>query len=105
MEVSVGDGSYRSVMADVPTIAEAGINSYAFAAWYGIVAPAGLPAPITQKLHAEATRAMQAQEVKDRLLAEDMDVASVTLREMDDARRGELAKWTKIVKQLDLRFE
>ena len=103
--LGVTSATRSRVMPDVPTIAEAGVTGYVFGAWYGIVAPAGVPAPITQKLHAEATRAMQTQEVKDRLLAEDMDAASATPAQMDDARRSELAKWSKIVKQLDLRFE
>ena len=93
------------VMPEVPTISEAGIHGYAFGAWYGILAPAGLPAAIQQRLHSEATRAMQAREVVDRLAAEDMDAANATPAQMDDARRSELTKWSKIVKQLDLRFD
>ena len=45
------------------------------------------------------------REVVDRLAAEDMDAANATPAQMDDARRSELTKWSKIVKQLDLRFD
>ena len=103
--LGVTSATRSRVMPDVPTIAEAGVTGYVFGAWYGIVASAGVPFLVTQKLHAEATRAMQTQEIKDRLLAEDMDAASATPAQMDDARRSELAKWSKIIKQLDLRFE
>ncbi len=55
--------------------------------------------------NSEATHAVQAPEVRDRLAAEDMDAASGTAAQMDAARRGELDKWTRIVKQLKLQFE
>jgi tripartite-type tricarboxylate transporter receptor subunit TctC len=103
--LGVTSATRSRVMPDVPTIAEAGVAGYAFAAWYGVLAPAGLPAAVQQRLHSEAVRAMQAREVTERLSAEDMDGANVTPAQMDDARRAELAKWTKIVKQLDLRFD
>ena len=74
--LGVTSATRSRVMPDVPTIAEAGVNGYAFGAWYGIVAPAGPPAAITQRLNTEATRATQAPEVKERLNAEDMDAAT-----------------------------
>ena len=93
------------VMAVLPTLAEAGVTGYEFGSWYGIVAPAHLPAAIIGKLHAEARHALQTPEVKERLNAEDLDAASATPVQFDDIRKAELAKWRKIVQQLGLRFE
>ncbi len=103
--LAVTSATRSRVMPDLPTIAEAGVVGYAFGAWYGILAPTGLPATIANTLHAESMRALQSQEIKDRLLAEDMDASSVSVAQMDDARKSELSKWTKIVKQLNLQFE
>jgi tripartite-type tricarboxylate transporter receptor subunit TctC len=103
--LAVTSATHSRVMPELPTLAEAGVAGYAFGAWYGIIAPAGLPAPVVQRLNSEATRAVQSQDVRDRLAAEDMDAANATPPEMDEARRGELAKWTRIVKHLGLQFE
>ncbi len=93
------------VLADVPTLAEAGANGYEFASWYGILAPARLPGDIAAKLNAETQRALQAADVKDRLTTEDLDPAAATPAQLDTIRQGELAKWRKIVAQLNLRFD
>lgn len=93
------------VMADLPTLAEAGVAGYEFGAWYGILGPARLPADVISRLHGEAQRALQLQDIKDRLAAEDLDAASATPAQYDDIRKGELVKWTKIVSQLGLKFE
>jgi tripartite-type tricarboxylate transporter receptor subunit TctC len=93
------------VLPEVPTLAEAGVAGYEFAAWYGILGPARLPPVVVGVLHAETQRALQAQDVKERLNSEDLDAASATPAQLDDIRRAELAKWSKIVAQLGLRFE
>lgn len=93
------------VLPDLPTLAEAGATGYEFGAWYGILGPARLPADVIVKLHAESQRALQTQEIKDRLNTEDLDPANATPAQLDDIRKAELAKWTKIVKQLGLQFE
>jgi tripartite-type tricarboxylate transporter receptor subunit TctC len=93
------------VLPDLPTLAEAGAAGYEFGAWYGILAPARLPSHAADILYAESQRALQMQEVKDRLLAEDLDPAHATPVQLDEIRKAELAKWTKIVKLLGLRFD
>ena len=93
------------VLPDLPTLAEAGAAGYEFGAWYGILAPARLPAGIAEKLHAESQRALQTAEVRDRLNAEDLDGANATPVELDHIRKAELAKWTKIAAQLQLKFD
>ena len=53
-----------SVLPDVPTIAEAGVPGYEFTIWLGIMAPAGTPKPIVDKLNAEINKAINRPEVK-----------------------------------------
>ncbi len=93
------------VLADLPTLAEAGVTGYQFGAWYGILGPARMTTEAVNRLHAESQRALQTAEVKDRLNAEDLDAAGVTPPQLDDIRKAELAKWSKIVTQLGLKFE
>jgi tripartite-type tricarboxylate transporter receptor subunit TctC len=103
--LGVTSAARSRVMPDLPTLAEAGITGYEFASWYGLVAPAHLPVAIIRKLHAEAQRALQTPEVKDRLNNEDLDAASATPAQLDDIRKTELLKWRKIVQQLGLSFD
>lgn len=93
------------VLTDLPTLAEAGVTGYEFGAWYGILGPARMATEAVNRLHAESQRALQTNEVKDRLNAEDLDPASITPPQLDDIRKAELAKWSKIVAQLGLKFE
>lgn len=93
------------VMSDLPTLSEAGVTGYEFAAWYGILGPARMAPEGVKALHAESMRALQLADVKERLNTEDLDAASATPVELDAIRSNELTKWTKIVQQLALKFE
>ncbi len=93
------------VLPDLPTLNEAGASGYEFGAWYGILAPAKLPPRIAGVLNAEVLRALQSQDVKDRLNTEDLEGANATPAQLDVIRNAELSKWTKIVRQLGLKFD
>ena len=87
------------VLPDVPTIAESGLPEFETLQWYGIVAPAGTPAPIVTKLHAELVKAARNPVFVERLTAAGMEVAP-SARPEDFARfiREDLPKWPAIVK-------
>src|SRR5438128_8375273 len=56
-------------LPDVPTVAEAGLPNFEVTTWYGVLAPAGTPAPVVTRLNAELVRIMHAPELKERLAA------------------------------------
>lgn len=103
--VAVTSGKRSRILPELPTIAEGGVPGYEFTAWYGIVGPAALPAEIKRKLNAAAVHAMESPDVRDRLLAEDMDLINRTPAEFDAIRRADLIKWTRIVKQTGIHAE
>jgi tripartite-type tricarboxylate transporter receptor subunit TctC len=103
--LGVTSATRSRVIADLPTLHEAGVAGYEFGAWYGILGPARMPAHAASTLHAETLRALQSPDVKDRLNAEDLEPANATPAQLDGIRKAELAKWTKIVGQLGLKFE
>ena len=102
--LGVTSATRSRVMTDLPTLNEAGVTGYEFGAWYGILAPARLPTGVSHTLHTETLRTLQTTEVKERLNAEDLDPATATPAQLDDIRKAELAKWRKVVDQLDLKF-
>jgi tripartite-type tricarboxylate transporter receptor subunit TctC len=92
-------GRNRSgAMPDIPPIAEAGVPNYEATQWYGLVAPAGTPADIVARLHAEATRALRAPEMVEKLAADGADPVGTTSAEFAAHIKGELEKWTKVAR-------
>ena len=68
-------GSRRSpLQPEVPTIAEAGVPGYEMDSWLGIVAPAGTPSPVLDRLNAEFNRALGVPRVREKLAAQGLDV-------------------------------
>lgn len=85
-------------LPDVPTIAESGIPGFDATAWYCLVAPAGTPPAIIERVHSALVKAMERPQVRDRLLAEGAAPESSSPEELRVFIRDEIAKWAKAVK-------
>ena len=92
-------------MPDVPTVAEAGFPGFEAGAWYGVLAPAGTPRPLIERLNAEFTRIARLSDVQQRLGSEAYEVIADTPEQFAAAIRTEIAKWAPIVKQAGLRAD
>ncbi|HEX9782804.1 MAG TPA: tripartite tricarboxylate transporter substrate binding protein [Opitutaceae bacterium] len=90
-------------LPDVPTMAEGGVPGYEVAGWYGFYAPAGTPADIVRRLHAEAKRGLNSPDVKDKLEKAGNEVVTSTPEEFGAFLRVEIAKWAKVVKEASLK--
>jgi tripartite-type tricarboxylate transporter receptor subunit TctC len=82
-------------LPDVPTIAESGYPGYDFSSWFGIVAPAGTPKPIIDKLNAEIVKALKDPNVQARL--SDYEIYGSTPEEFGAFIRKEIDKTAKII--------
>ena len=92
-------GRKRSeALPSVPPIAEAGVPGYEATQWYGLVAPAGTPADIIARLHAEATAALKTQEMKDKLAGDGAEPVGTTPQEFAAHIKGELEKWAAVAR-------
>ena len=93
-------GKTRStVLPDVPTAEEAGLSGYEATIWLGLMAPAGTPKPIVDKLNAAVNAAMQRPEIV-KLWADQGAVAmSMTPEAFDKFLRGDIVKWADVVKR------
>ena len=94
--IGIGHPKRVKSMPDVPAIAETlpGFNN---TSWYGLLAPAGTPAPIIDKVNAEMTRAAANPEFIKHIESIGLEIASSTPKEMGDLIRMELARWTKVI--------
>lgn len=93
-------GSKRSpVLPDVPTIAEAGVPTYVAENWWGIAAPAGLPAPVVQRLYAATQAALKAPELQAAFARDGASPVTMSTAEFSDYIKKEIVKWGRVVQQ------
>jgi tripartite-type tricarboxylate transporter receptor subunit TctC len=90
-------------LPDVPTIAEAGLPGYESTQWFGILAPAGTPRPIIDRLNQEIVRIMHGY--KERLSGEGMEVVAGTPEAFAAHIKMETEKWAKVIKAMGLKPE
>jgi len=92
-------GRKRStVLPDVPTIAEAGVPGYEATIWLGIMAPAGTPKAVVDRLNAEVTKIVNQPDVKKAWNAQGAEPLTMTPAEFEKYLNADIAKWAKIVK-------
>jgi tripartite-type tricarboxylate transporter receptor subunit TctC len=92
-------------LPDVPTAAEAGLPNFEVTTWYGVLAPAGTPAPIIKRLNSELVLIMHSRDLADRLAAMATDPVTSTPEEFGAYLKREIAKWGDVVRQAGLRAD
>jgi tripartite-type tricarboxylate transporter receptor subunit TctC len=92
-------GLKRSPMApDVPSVAELGYPQLESLAWIGLLAPAGTPSDIVNRLNAETVKGMRSADTRDLLGKQGFDVVANSPAEFAAWIRSEQAKWSKVIK-------
>ena len=92
-------GRTRSnVLPEVPTVSEAGVPGYEAVIWLGIMAPAGTPRPVVDRLNAEITRAANAPEMKEAWAKQGAVAMSMSPEEFTRFLREDIDKWQRIVR-------
>ena len=86
------------MLPEVPTVAEAGVPGYESPIWLGIMAPAGTPKPVVDRLNAEITKIIARPDVKKAWNEQGAEPMSMTPAEFDHYLNTDIAKWTKVVK-------
>jgi tripartite-type tricarboxylate transporter receptor subunit TctC len=90
---------------DVPTIAESGVPGYDMRSWYGVLATAGTPQAVTDKLNAELVRILALPEVRALYLAGGLHAASSSVAEFSAYIKSEHEKWARVAKAAGIRAE
>jgi len=96
--IAVTSAARSPAAPDVPTVAESGLPGYEAIAWNGLLAPAGTPAEVVNKLNAELKKALDAPDVKDRFSAQGFGAAWNTREAFAKFIQAELDKWARVVK-------
>jgi tripartite-type tricarboxylate transporter receptor subunit TctC len=94
-----------SLLPDVPTADESGLPGFESVLHYGLLAPAGTPRPIIERLNKELRALVNSDEVKKRIHAEGGDPLSSTPEEYADDIDREETKWARLIRKLHLKVE
>ena len=96
--LAISGAKRSSAMPDVPTMIESGLPGFDATSWYCVVAPAGTPKPIIDKLNAEIVKALNTAEMRLRLADEGAEIAPSTPDELARFVHAEIIKWGKAVR-------
>ena len=85
------------IFPEAPTIAESGFPGFEASVWYGLVAPAGVPAPVVARLHEEVQRSLAAPDVRDRLSSAGGEVAPGSTAAFAGLLKSEQQRYAKLI--------
>src|SRR6184192_564347 len=104
--LAVSSAGRLPAFPDVPTAEEAGLPGYRITTWYGVFAPAGTPAAIVRRLHADTVKAMQSPETRSKLEGIGADgTVSRSPEEFAALVRADTARYARIVKSIGLKID
>jgi tripartite-type tricarboxylate transporter receptor subunit TctC len=103
--LAVTSATRSSVLPDVPTVAEAGLPGFDVVGWNGLVAPAGTPRPIIEKLNTEIVRILRSPEMVASLKEQGVDVVGDTPEDFGHVIQADIATWREIIKAAGIKIE
>ena len=103
--IAVSTRERSQALPDVPTAIESGIKEFEIYGWFGFMAPAGTPAALVEQLSGEINKVMATPAMRDRVLADGGSTVGTTPADFQKFLHGELAKWTRIIKQAGIKGE
>jgi tripartite-type tricarboxylate transporter receptor subunit TctC len=99
------DTKRSSAMPEVPTSAEVGLPQVVMVNWYILLAPAGTPRAIIERLNAETVKAMNAADTRERLTGMGGDPASSTPEQTAEFLRREYEQWGRVIREAGIKAE
>ena len=96
--IAVTTSKRSPALPNTPTIAEAGLSGYEASSWFGVLAPAGTPKDIVDKLSQAISKSLQTAEIRERLASQGADAVGNTPEQFAAHIKSEIEKWGKVVK-------
>jgi tripartite-type tricarboxylate transporter receptor subunit TctC len=103
--LAVAQRTRLSSMPELPTTAEAGLPGYEFAAYFGLVAPAGISAEIVRRLNAEVVKALEAPDLVQSLARMGLEPHPTTPEHYAELIADEAGKWKRLVAKIGIKPE
>lgn len=95
----------HALLKDTPTMIESGFKGFDALQWYGVVGPAGMPAPIVKQLNSSLESVLKASDLSERLAAEAVEPMPMTAEQFGDYIRSEVARWTKLARERNIQLD
>lgn len=93
------------LLPNVPTMVEAGVPDFEITSWFGLLAPAGTPAPILARLNAETIKVLAREDVRSTLGAQGLNVASSSPEQFTAHIKSEIERFTRIARAAGIKVE
>jgi tripartite-type tricarboxylate transporter receptor subunit TctC len=103
--IAVASSRRSPVLAELPTLAEAGLAGFAADSWFGIMAPAGTPREVIARLNADVQKSLDAPEVKDIIARQGGEVMGSTPEQMAAQIRSDRQKWGRVIRESGAKIE
>jgi len=101
--IGVGSKQRSQIAPDVPTIHESGLPGYEMSSWFGLLAPAGTPQAVINRLQQEITKIFKQPDVREKLFAQGVEPVGSTPQEFAAFLNDETAVWAKVIKTSGLK--
>ena len=103
--LAIGSAKRAPALPDVPTLAEVGVSDTEVYAFQGMLAPAGLPGDITQRLNSEINKALASPDVVKRMQDYGMESLAGTPEQFRAMARAEAKRWGPIIKATGIKLD
>ena len=103
--LAVSTAQRSAALPDIPTVAESGVPGYESMTWYGLLAPAGTPREVIDRLYRETSAVVRLPDILARLTADGVEAATGTPEQFAAQIRSELARIAKIVREANIQVE
>jgi tripartite-type tricarboxylate transporter receptor subunit TctC len=104
--IAVTSAKRSNAAPDIPTVGEAGVPGFEASSWFGMLAPAGTPKSVIARLNSEALKVLQSKDIQDSLVRQGMDpTGGTTPAEFDAYLRAEIAKWTRVAREANIKAD
>ena len=92
-------------MPELPTMAESGVTDFEFTVWFALIAPAGTPRPIIERLNREVGEVLRTRELKEKFAAAGIDIAPSTPEELGERIRADLPYYARVMREAGIQPE
>ena len=103
--IAVTSEKRTALLPDVPTVNESGLKGFDLSTWWGLVAPSAVSKDVVARLHAEAVKALQLPDVKERILANGAEPVGNSAEEFATFIRNERAKYARIAREANIKLD
>lgn len=100
--LGIGTQQRSKLMPNVPTISESGLQGFEALTWVGVLAPAGTPKEIVNRLSQEIRKVLQSPEIQEQLLKQGAEPVGSTPDAFDAYLRSEIEKWGSVIRKANI---